>query len=92
MMDRACSMDGEPKRAYRTLVGKPEKKRPLGGHRYRLKDNNKIDVRDIEWAAMAGNHLAQDRNQRPALVNTIMNFCFHKILGNYLVPERLIIS
>jgi hypothetical protein len=48
MMARECSMHAGTRRAYRTLVGKPERKRPLGGHRGRLKDNNKMDRREIE--------------------------------------------
>jgi hypothetical protein len=28
---RACSTDGEKRNSYRILVGKPERKRPLGG-------------------------------------------------------------
>jgi hypothetical protein len=30
-----------------------------------------------------------DRDQWRALVNTVMDFWFHKILGNFLVAERL---
>jgi hypothetical protein len=39
--DRACSMIGEKKNAYRILVGKPEGKRP----RRRWGDNIEMDVR-----------------------------------------------
>jgi hypothetical protein len=45
MMERVCSTYEETRRIYRILVGKPERKRPLGGHRCRLKDNNKMDIR-----------------------------------------------
>jgi hypothetical protein len=31
------------------LVGKPEGKRPLGRPRYRLEDNIKMDLQDVEW-------------------------------------------
>jgi hypothetical protein len=34
--------------AYRILVGKPEGKRPLAGHRRKGEDNIKIDIREIE--------------------------------------------
>jgi hypothetical protein len=34
-MDRACSTNGEKRKAYRLLVGKPEGRRPLGKPRRR---------------------------------------------------------
>jgi hypothetical protein len=37
----------EKTNAYRSLVGKPEGKRPLGRPRSRWEDNIKIDLRDI---------------------------------------------
>jgi hypothetical protein len=35
---------GERKGVYRVLVGKPERKKPLGRHGCRLKDNIKMDL------------------------------------------------
>jgi hypothetical protein len=32
-----------------------------------------MDLREIEWAGMDWIHLAQDRDQRLAFVNTVMN-------------------
>jgi hypothetical protein len=40
---------GEKRNAYRTLVGKPEGKRPLGRQRCRWVDNIKIDLREMGW-------------------------------------------
>jgi hypothetical protein len=40
---------GEKRNAYRILVGKPERKRPLGRPRRRWVDNIKMDFREIEW-------------------------------------------
>jgi hypothetical protein len=40
---------GENRNAYRTLVGTPEGKRPLGRPRRRLVDNIKMDLREIGW-------------------------------------------
>jgi hypothetical protein len=40
---------GEPRNAYRILVGKPEGKRPLGRPRCRWVDNIKMDLREIGW-------------------------------------------
>jgi hypothetical protein len=48
-MGRACSTNREKRNAYRILVGKPERKRPLERPRRRSMDNNKIDVRGTEW-------------------------------------------
>jgi hypothetical protein len=58
---------------YRTLVGKPGGKRPLGTPRRRWVDNIKIDLREIEWDGMDWIDLAQDRDQWRALVNTVIN-------------------
>jgi hypothetical protein len=38
---------GEKRNVYRLLVGKPERKRPLGRTRHRWNDNIKIDLLDI---------------------------------------------
>ena len=40
---------GERRDVYRVLVGKPEGKRQLGRHRYRLENNIKINLQEIEW-------------------------------------------
>jgi hypothetical protein len=39
-----------------------------------LEDNIKIDLREIGWGCMDLIDLAQDREQRRAIVNTVMNF------------------
>jgi len=43
----ACA--GEIRDAKKILFGKPERKRPLGGHRRRWDDNNGLDIREIGW-------------------------------------------
>jgi hypothetical protein len=43
---------GERRNAYRTLVGKPEGRRPLGRPRRRWVNNIKIDLRYIGWNSM----------------------------------------
>jgi hypothetical protein len=63
----------ENRNVYRVLVGKPEEKRPLGRHRLRWDDNIKINLRETGWCSMDWIHLAQDRVQWRALVNTVMN-------------------
>jgi hypothetical protein len=49
---------GEKSNAYRLLVGKPERKRPLGRPRRRWIDNIKIDLLhmgwcDVDWIGLA---------------------------------------
>jgi hypothetical protein len=64
---------GEGRGAYRVLVGRPEDKRPLGRPRRGWEDNIKMDLgeRGIDGANWI--QLAQDRVQREAFVNTVMN-------------------
>jgi hypothetical protein len=38
---------GKEKGMFRVLVGKPERKWPLGRHRHRWKDNIKIDLQQV---------------------------------------------
>jgi hypothetical protein len=65
---------GEKRNAYRTLVGKPEGKRPMRRPRRRWVDNIKLDLIEIGWDGMDWIDVAQDRDQWGALVNTVMNF------------------
>jgi hypothetical protein len=67
---------GEKRNVYRILVGKPEGKRPLGSPRRRWEDNIQMDLREIGWGGMDWIDLAQDRDQRGAVVNTVMNLRF----------------
>jgi hypothetical protein len=64
---------GETRNAYKILVGKPERKRPLGRPRRRLVDNIKMNLGEIGWDGMDWINLAQDSEQWRALVNTVMN-------------------
>jgi hypothetical protein len=72
-MGKACSTNGEQRNAYRTLVGKPEGKRPTGRTRCTWVDNIKIDLREIGWGGMDWVDLAQNREQWRTLVNRVMN-------------------
>jgi hypothetical protein len=67
---------GERRGAYRVLVGKPEKRRTLGTHRRRWKDNNKMDFREVGWGDIDWIDLAQDRDRWRAFFNAVMNFRF----------------
>jgi hypothetical protein len=65
---------GEGRGVYRDLVGRPEGRRPLGRPRRRWEDNIKLDRRETEIDGANWIHLAQDRVQWRAFVNTVMNF------------------
>jgi hypothetical protein len=54
------------------IVGKPEKKRPLGRPRCTQEDNAKIDLRETGWSSIGWTDLAQDRDQWEDLVNMVM--------------------
>jgi hypothetical protein len=54
-------------------------KRPLGRLRRRWEDNIRIDVREIGWGDVDWIHVAEDRDQWRAVVNTV--FGFHKRWG-----------
>jgi hypothetical protein len=53
--------------------GKPEGKRPLGRPRHRWEDNIRMDLREMGWEIVTWIHLAQDKDQWRADVNTVMN-------------------
>jgi hypothetical protein len=61
----------EDKIVYSVLMGKPEGKRPLTRPRRRWEDGIRMDLRvaaSVEWI-----QLAQDRDRRRDVVNTVMN-------------------
>ena len=57
--------------AYKILVGKPERKRPLGRPKRRWEDSIKMDIQDVGWC-MNWIDQAQDRDRWPAVVNGAM--------------------
>jgi hypothetical protein len=66
-------MRGDNRNAYRILVGKLERKRPLERSRPSWVHNIKMDPKQIEWGSMEWIDLTQDRDQWRALVNTVLN-------------------
>jgi hypothetical protein len=64
----------EKRKAFRFLVGKPERKRPLGRPRRRWVDNIRIDLKEVGWGDVDWIDLAKDRNRWRALVNSVLNF------------------
>jgi hypothetical protein len=71
----ACGTKGE-KNMYRLLVGKPERKRPLGRSRCRWIDNVKMDLLETGLSVVDWIGLAQDRYSWRALVNAVTNLWF----------------
>jgi hypothetical protein len=64
---------GEKKITYRLLIGKPERKRPLGRPRHTWVDNIRMDLGEVRWGDVDWICLAQDKNRWRALVNSVMN-------------------
>jgi hypothetical protein len=63
---------GEGRGVYMVLVGRPEGKR-LERPRRRVDDNINRDLRETAIDGAKWIHLAQERVQRRAFVNTVMN-------------------
>jgi hypothetical protein len=62
LLERYVAPKGSMINAYKSLVGKPEGKRPLGRPVRRLEDNIRMDLREIRWESVDWIHLAQDRD------------------------------
>jgi hypothetical protein len=71
---------GAKRNSCRILVGKPEGKRPLGDPRRRWVDNIRMELREVGRDGVDWIDMAQDRDQRRALENTV--FGFHKMPGS----------
>jgi hypothetical protein len=83
-MGRARGTTGKQMNANAILVGKPEGKTPLGRTGLRREGNIKMDLREIGKGDMDWIHLAQDRDQWPILVNTVMNLPVPYNIGKFL--------
>jgi hypothetical protein len=64
----------ERKGIYRVLVGKLERKRPLGRPRHRWEVNIKMDLQEVECGSMDWIELGHYRDLWRALVSAVMNF------------------
>jgi hypothetical protein len=83
-MDK-IEIDNNPEwNAYRLLVGKPERKRPLGRPRHRSVDNIRTDLVEVGWGHMDWIGLAQDKDKWRALVNSVLNLRVTQNAGKLL--------
>jgi hypothetical protein len=48
-VDWECSTNGEKRNAHMLLVGKPERRKPLGRQRRRWVDNIRMDIVEVGW-------------------------------------------
>jgi hypothetical protein len=55
-------------------------------------DNIKMHFVQIGWGGVDCIGMAQDRDNWRALVNAVMNFRLHKMLGNYEVVAQVVNS
>jgi hypothetical protein len=52
--------------------------------RHRWQENVKVDLREAEWSDLEWIHLAEDREQWRALVNTTVNLRVSENVGTFL--------
>jgi len=64
---------GEERWVFRALVGKPERRRPLGRPRCRWVDKIRMDLQEVGCGCMDWIGLAQDRDRWRTLVSAVMN-------------------
>jgi hypothetical protein len=62
----------EKRNAYRLLVEKPERKRPLGRPRDRFVENIRMVLGEVGWGDVDWIGLAKDRNRWRALVYSVL--------------------
>jgi len=72
---------GERRAVHRVLVGKPERKRPLGRPRRRWEDNIKTDLQEVGGGCGDWMELAQYRDRWRALVSTVRKLRVPKMRG-----------
>jgi hypothetical protein len=68
-----CSKYGEERGAYRILVGRPERRKPLRRPRRRLEDNIIMDLQEVRCGVMDWSDMARDRDRWRAVVSAVMD-------------------
>ena len=58
---------------YRVLVGKPERRRPLGRPRRRWEDDIRMNLQEVGCGYMDWIGLAQDRDRWRTFLSAVMN-------------------
>ena len=79
---------GERRGVCRSLVWKPEGKRPFGRPRLRWKNNIKMDLQEVGRGNMDWIELAQDRDRWRALVYVVMKLRVPLNAGNFLTSRK----
>jgi hypothetical protein len=64
---------GRMRKMYKVLVGKPERKSPLGRPRRKWEDGIRMDLREIGLGGVDWIRLSQDRDRWRAVVSAMMN-------------------
>jgi hypothetical protein len=72
-VERTCSTYWEGRNVYGVLIGRAERKKPLGRPRRRWKHNIKMDLRELGIDGVNWIRLTQNRVQGRVFVNTVMN-------------------
>jgi hypothetical protein len=72
-MGRVCRMHGREGECTQDFWWESQKKKTIGRHRRRRKDNIKIYLREQGWGGMDSIHLAQDKERMRAVVNMVIN-------------------
>ena len=75
-MGWACGAYGWGEGGVKVLVGKTERKRPLGRHRRGWVDNIRMDLQEVGCGYVDWIGLAQDREKWRTLVSAVMNLRF----------------
>jgi hypothetical protein len=74
MRGGTCRTHGRDGNTYKIVMRKPEGKRPHGKTRRMLEHDIRMDLREVGSEGVEWLHLAQDRDQWRAVVNTVVNF------------------